>query len=161
MIGSRRLGAAVVLSLALMPASGAVGLVVPAKSVAGVRLGMTQAQVRAVLGPPPRVVRDATELGPFTQFRYRRLDVIFFRHTRVTSLITTRTAERTAAGVGVGSTEAAVVAGVPGVACRGAANTRACEVGDPSRKGARVTAFDLRAGRVWQVAVYIELRGGG
>jgi hypothetical protein len=149
----------VALAAALLAPSAAGGVVVPGKSIAGVRLGMTQAGVRAVLGRPLRVVRDATELGPFTQYRYRRLDVIFFRHTRATGIFTTRTRERTRTGVGMGSTEAAVLAGVPGAACRAPARFRVCEVGDPSRRGARITMFDLRAGRVSQIGVYIELRG--
>jgi len=150
-------GAAVAAALLAAPAAEAA--VAPGKGIAGVRLGMTQAGVRAVLGRPLRVVRDTTELGPFTQYRYRRLDVIFFRHTRATGIFTTRTLERTARGVGVGSTEAAVLAGVPGATCRGPARLRVCEVGDPSRRGARVTLFDLQGGRVSQVGVYVELRG--
>lgn len=155
----RAIGTVLGISIAVLSPSGGAAVIVPATGIAGVRLGMTQAQVRAVLGPPRSVVRDATELGPFTRFRYRRLDVVFFRHTRATAVFTTRTRERTTTGVGVGSTEAAIATGVPGAICRGPARSRVCEVGDPSRKAARITMFDLRGGRVWQAGVYIEFRG--
>jgi hypothetical protein len=121
--------------------------------MAGVRLGMTQAQVKAALGEPLRVVTGSSEFGPYTEFRYpHRVTVSFQGHALVTAIQTSGSFERTANGIGVGSTEAQVEANVPGARCVVELGFRHCYVGrfEPGR---RVTDFVIKAGRVTRITV--------
>ena len=126
--------------------------IVPQHGIAGVAIGMSQAQVRAVRGKPVRVVRGAHEFRPYVDFHYSRLRVSFQGRERVTFVSTTRRSERTPTGVGVGSTERAVRRGVRGVRCRTELGARFCLVGS-QLPGRRVTAFFLERGRVTRVDV--------
>jgi hypothetical protein len=143
------LALAVVVS-ALAAVSTAAALIVPQKSIAGVRLEMTQAKVRSVLGKPARVIEGSNDFGPYTEFRYTGLRITFQGHTSVTAIFATRRSERTATGVGVGSTEAQVRAGVRGVRCRTEFGFRSCTVGR-FLAGRRVTDFAIKRGRVTSV----------
>jgi hypothetical protein len=143
---------AVALLVALACAAVASATIVPQRSIAGVRLGMTKAQVRATLGAPRRAVHDSNEFGSFTEFRYRGLRVTFQGDRRVTNLFTTRRTERTARGIGVGSTESQVEAKVAGVRCRTESGFRHCFVGR-FLPGRRITDFRIRSGRVSSVDV--------
>jgi hypothetical protein len=78
--------------------------------------------------------------------------VSFQAGSRATGLRTTSRLERTARGVGVGSTEAQVKAGVAGVRCRTESGFRRCFVGR-FLPGRLVTDFDIRNGRVSSVVV--------
>ena len=50
----------------------------PDRGIAGISLGMSQAKVRSVLGPPLRVIRRPNEITVAdTEFRYTRLSVVF------------------------------------------------------------------------------------
>lgn len=95
----------------------------------GIKLGQSQYHVRHKLGRPDAVKSDR-KLHEVDWFYDRGLFVAFNEKTkRVTGLLTDRGTERTSNGVGVGSTEAEVVAGVPGATCeadKGAA--RLCTV---------------------------------
>ena len=126
--------------------------IVPQRGIAGVRLEMTKAQVRAVLGAPRRAVHGSNEFGSFTVYRYRGLRVTFQGNRRVTDVFTTRRTERTARGVGVGSTEGQVRAKVAGVRCRTESGFRHCFVGR-FLPGRRITDFHIRRGRVTSVEV--------
>ena len=126
--------------------------IVPQRGIAGVRLEMTKAQVRAVLGAPRRAVHGSNEFGSFTIYRYRGLRVTFQGNRRVTDVFTTRRTERTARGVGVGSTEGQVRAKVAGVRCRTESGFRHCFVGR-FLPGRRITDFHIRRGRVTSVEV--------
>ena len=128
------------------------GAIVPQRGIAGVRLEMTKAQVRAVLGAPRRAVHGSNEFGSFTVYRYRGLRVTFQGNRRVTDVFTTRRTERTARGVGVGSTEGQVRAKVAGVRCRTESGFRHCFVGR-FLPGRRITDFHIRRGRVTSVEV--------
>jgi hypothetical protein len=139
--------AAATATLALAAPGGAV--IHPGSSIAGVKLGMTKAEVRAKLGEPDRIVRGRTPFGPVTTFRYFRLRVIFQGNRNVTAVKTTRKRERTPRGVGVGSTRAQVKARVRGVKCP---EPTICEKG-PLVPGSRVTVFRLFDGRVTSVLV--------
>jgi hypothetical protein len=129
-------------------ASGAAGAIVVQRSIAGVKMGMTQAKVRSVLGRPRRVVRGQNAFGTYVEFRYLRLAVTFQGGSTATNVRTTRASERTASGVGVGSSRAEVKAKIAGVRC----SASMCTVGRflPGRK---VTTFFLRHGVVSRVAL--------
>ena len=141
---------AVLAALVLVPSASALSVL--QKGVAGVRLGMTQAKVRATLGRPTRVRTGTNDFGLWREFVYRGLRVHFQGDESVTSITTTRRGERTTSGVGPGSTEAAVRAGVPGVRCKTEFGTRHCWVGS-FRPGRRVTDFFIRRGHVSSVTI--------
>lgn len=142
---------AVVLAALVFPGAAAATIVVQ-KSIAGVALRMTKAQVRASLGPPARIVNGANDFGRFTNFVYPRVTVGFQGRQRVTGLRTTSPLERTVAGVGVGSAEARVKAAVPEAKCKTEFGSRQCIVG-ASRPGRVVTAFLIRRARVSGVII--------
>jgi hypothetical protein len=137
---------------ALLVVAAASARIVPQRSIAGVRLGAKPATVRAVLGRPTRVRTGTNDFGVFREFIYPALRVTFVGDENVTSVTTTRRSERTAAGVGVGSTEAQVKAHVAGVRCKTEFGTRHCFVGQ-FLAGRRVTDFFIRRGRVSRVTL--------
>ena len=134
-----------------MPVAG-VATIVPQQSIAGVRLQMSQAAVRGRLGTPIRIVRGSNEFGRFTEFRYPALRVSFQGNSAVTNISTTRRSERTARGVGVGSTEREVRARVRGVQCKTEFGFRHCFLGR-FLPGGRVTDFQIRRGRVIRIDI--------
>lgn len=150
----RRSHVALVAALAaVFLAAPARGVIVPQRSIAGVALGMTPGQVRAELGRPSSVLRGRNIFGPWTRYRYPRLTIFFQGNSRVTSISTTRRAERTARGVGVGSTERQL-RGRHRVRCERIVGIRHCYVGS-YRPGTRVTDFIVKRGRVVQVIIGI------
>ncbi len=146
----RALLGAVAAALALAAVAGAT--IVPQKGIAGVNLGMSKSAVRSLLGSPASAKHAKNDFGPCTQFRYAGLVVTFQGNTSVTSVSTTRKSERTASGVGVGSTEAQVKAKVKGVKCKTESGFRHCFVGS-FRPGKIVTDFSIKRGRVTLVDV--------
>ena len=150
----RRIAATAVLGLSLCAAAGAA--IVPQKGIGGASIGMTQAQVRAVLGTPVRVQKGSNDFGPYTILVYRGYRITFQGYRTVSQVETTSPAERTASGVGVGSTRAQVVARVKGVRCEGTASAGHCYLGR-FVPGARVTDFFLRNGRVSRVVVGVVI----
>lgn len=144
----RILPAALAAAVALALAAPAAAEIVPQRSIAGVELSMTRAEVRAVLGEPREIERGSNEFGRYIIFKYRRLQVVFQGRTNVTAVRTNRRNERTATGVGFGSTRAEVRAGVAGVRC----NRRECVKGR-FLPGRRVTIFRLYRGKVAQTVV--------
>ena len=143
---------AAVLALALT-ASSARAVIVVQRSIGGVKLQMTKAQVRAKLGRPMQVHVGTNEFGTFTEKVFRRVTVTFQSGDRVTNVSTTSPLEQTAGGVGVGSTKSQVTAGVANVTCKNESGFKHCFVGAflPGRK---VTDFRLGAnGRVKSVSI--------
>jgi hypothetical protein len=138
--------------LALAVAAPAWTAIVVQRGIAGLELQMTKAQVRAKLGTPTKVKTGKNEFGRFTQFVYPRVTVLFQGGSRVTALRTFSRAERTAAGVGVDSREAAVKAKVAGVKCESVSGARHCYVGK-FLPGKRITDFSIRGGKVTSVVV--------
>jgi hypothetical protein len=123
------------------------------KGIAGARLGNTTAQVHAALGQPTRTQRGRNEFGSFRQETYKGGITIFYQGARtVSSVTTTGLGDRTAKGIGVGSTEAAVRAKVPGVRCETSAGSRSCHTHD-FLPGRRVTDFFIRRGVVTRVSL--------
>ena len=142
---------------AAVAAAPAHGAIVPNRSIAGVALGMSQAKVRALLGPPRRVIRRHSEItGTDTEFRYARLSVVFAGDANASFVQTTRTRERTRRGVGVGSTEADVTSNVGDVTCATEFARRSCHTRD-FLPGVALTRFDIRNGVVWRVSVGIVI----
>ena len=135
-----------------MPAA-ASALIQVDRGIAGARLGNTRAEVRAALGTPRSTRSGTNDFGPFLEYRYRGGIVVTFQgRRRVSAVSTSGRGDRTARGVGVGSTEAAVRARVAGVRCETIAGSRSCHTGR-FRAGERVTDFILSAGRVTRVSV--------
>lgn len=93
---------------ALSFAGAASAQIVPGRGMSRVELGMTARQVQARLGRP-------VAKGGFKWF-YARV-TITFRNRRVVELMTTRSTERFANGIGVDSSEAEVRAAFPRLKC--------------------------------------------
>lgn len=143
--------AAAVAALALP--TGASALVQVDQGIAGVRLGNTVAQVHAALGRPARVKHGRNAFGSFRQETYGGGIVVYYQGARtVTSVVETGLGDRTATGVGVGSSEHAVRAGVPHVRCETLAGARSCHT-HAFTAGRRVTDFAIRGGKVVRVTV--------
>jgi hypothetical protein len=116
--------------------------IVPQKSIARIALDMTRPEVRAKKGDPLRVEHGANDFGPYTIFRYGRLWVVFQGNAGATAVSTRRTGQRTAEGIGVGSTEAELRA-TYSVRCRTELGTfRHCWTGR-FRPGRRVTDYRI------------------
>jgi hypothetical protein len=143
--------AAAVAALALPAAAPA--LIQVDKGIAGARLDNTRGEVRAALGKPARTRSGTNDFGPWLRWEYRGgIHVLFQGRTRVSAVATTGRGDRTARGVGVGSTEAAVKRRVRGVRCETFAGTRSCHTGRFTA-GEILTDFLIRDGRVWRVSV--------
>jgi hypothetical protein len=126
--------------------------ILPQHSIRGIGLGLTRAAVVARLGRPSHVRHGTTDLGPFTELRFRGLVVVFAFDQGVSEVESTTAADRTAGGAGVGSTEAQIRAAVPKLRCETESGVRHCHLG-AFRAGKIVTDLFLRRGRVWRVVV--------
>jgi hypothetical protein len=135
---------------AFVPAAGAA--IVVGVSVAGVKLGDSVATVKRKLGPPSSV------LGRNKVFNYKRRKLtIAFNKGKATELVTSSSRERTAKGVGPGSTLAAVGQAYPGSCYRGIPHC-AIALGHTSTQFDAGTAADQR--RVQTVKVQKLLTHG-
>ena len=136
-----------------LAASSAHAVIVVQRSIGGVKLNMTKAQVRAKLGRPMRVRVLTNEFGTVTEKAFRRVTVTFQSGDRVTNVSTTSPLEQTTSGVGVGSTKSQVKAGVPIATCKNEAGFKHCFVG-AFLPGRTVTDFRLGSnGRVKSVSI--------
>ena len=137
---------AVVLAvLGLIAASPSGAVIRPQQGMSGVWLGMGKAQVRAKLGRP---------VGSGGGRLYYPRVWVGFRLNRVVEITTTRSAERTRSGVGVGSTEAAVKRAYPSLVCAPAGGFRRCRIGS-GQPDTRATDFMIGHGRVLQVTIQL------
>jgi hypothetical protein len=143
------LAAAVAALLVVAPAADA--LIQVDRGIAGARIGNSQAQVRAALGAPTRVNRGTNDFGRFVVFRYAAGLQVTFQDGGVSTASTTGLGDRTAKGVGVGSTEAAADR-VSGVRCESIGGDRICHTNEFAG-GQRVTSFIIRGGKVARVDV--------
>ncbi len=140
------------LVIALAPAA-ARAEVVPGKGMLGIEVGMTRAQVVAAAGEP---TSSGERPDPITlthvQLYYARPAVrVIMRPGRdrnlvVSSVSTRRGRERTAKGIGVGSTEGALRRSLAGERCRtdryGGRASRQCWIG-PYDPGTLTTVFAI------------------
>lgn len=148
-------GAATLAGTVLAPAADA--SIVVQRSIAGVRLDMSEAQVRDRLGEPSETrTRKHEILGTYRDLRYglTRISIFDGEDRRVFSITTTSRRERTAAGIGVRSRERFVREKVRGVRCATEFGFRSCVVGvlEPGRT---VTSFRINrsTGRVTSVTL--------
>jgi hypothetical protein len=137
---------AVALAALLCLAAPASARILPQLGIAGVKLGMIRAKVVQLKGEPDveKVVRNEI-IGPQRMMRYGGTRFSFGGASANAGVVGIRTvdrSERTPSGVGVGSTEADVKAGVGGVICRNEFGISHCVKGS-LRAGQRVTDFSL------------------
>lgn len=135
------------LSLALAPLASA--RIVVNRGVDPVRLGMTAGQVRAALGPADLVERSGATTGLI--YRARKL-VVTLVGARVQIVSTRSRRERTATGVGPGSSLRTLRRGLRGERCGTKAGVHVCKIGS-SRRGRRSTVFLIVDGIVDTVSV--------
>ena len=139
------------------PGTSANGSLVPQGSIRGVKVGMTLTQVRERLGNPTsnRATRHPI-LGLTRTLRYGQLTVSFDGRANtapVTAVVTESRADRTASGLGVGSTERQLRSGLKGLKCETELGYRTCVLG-VLRPGRLVTDFSLStSGRVKRVTL--------
>ena len=141
----RRLLALTVAGITLLAVQSAAATIRPQYGMSRVVLGMSKTQVRARLGAPV-----ATGGG---RLYFARVWV-GFRLGHAVEITTTRSTERTASGVGVDSSEAAVRAAYPSVVCAPFSVFRRCRLGT-GKPGTRATDFLLGRGRVLQLTVQL------
>jgi hypothetical protein len=126
-------------------------MIVPEQSIAGVHLLMSAAGVRHVLGAPKsfRSVPDEIQ-GTIRVMDYGKTKISLSATAdgTVFTITTTDRRQKTAAGVGVGSSVASVRRTVAGVRCDAAA----CIVGR-ELAGRRVTRFTLSKGHVRRITL--------
>jgi hypothetical protein len=140
------MGAAVV--LASVAATSAAATLIPSQGIDGIKLQMTEAQVRAQLGAPATITQSRGALGnPVTRLHYPRLDVDLQRLSGsrvVTRVLTTHPGEETASGIGVGSSLAAVKR-LSGSHCWWEAAAHYCRIGSRAKPASRLTMFWIDA----------------
>jgi hypothetical protein len=128
--------------LLLLPA-GAEALIVPQRSIMGVELEMTRAEVKAVAGEPDEVEKRPHEIvGQITEYRYGRTRVGIARNSGVIFVNTRDRSERTAEGVGIGSSKRFLRRNLSGERCRDEFGVHHCFLG-AFRAGRTVTDFRL------------------
>jgi len=142
---------------AALPAGAAI---VPGRAIDGISLRMSEAQVRARLGAPLHVYRWVAAHGRHVaQLHYASLDVVvqsLGNRPVVVLVLTRRPSDRTASGVGVGSTLASVEK-LPNARCALVTKTqRYCGVTEPGKPFDRYTLFWAgRGDRVTEVFVQL------
>lgn len=140
----RRFAAAAVYLAAFALVGSASGTIKPGRGMSSVELGMTARRVQAKLGPP--VAKGGWK------WYYARVAVTF-RNRRVVELMTTRSTDRFANGLGVDSSEAAVRAAFPRAQCAPWSRYRRCRLGTGGPQS-RVTDFIIgTTGRVIYVII--------
>jgi hypothetical protein len=136
-----------------VPVAGAT--IVPQIGIGGANVGMTPAAVKAKLGPPLRSASYKNDDGSTSQeLYYKTFTVIIFKG-EVAGVDTTSPKEKTASGVGVGTTETLLRRTIKGLVCKVSYGHRACTLGDASSKKSRITQFtiDQATKKVKRVAI--------
>jgi hypothetical protein len=134
----------VLFALGAAAAPAAIAPTISQKEIGGARLGMTPAQLRAVVGRPGRVGQLE---GGLMRLTYVRADLeVYFRNGRVTQVVTWNGRFRTARGVGPCSTEAELKAAYAGL-------RRTALGGGEVAYRHRLLVFDVQGGRVLGVGL--------
>ena len=119
------------------------------RSIAGIGLGMTAAEVRAKLGRP---TLDTVRDGARNLVYRRRLLVVTLVRGRVVIVSTRSRRQRTRSGIGVGTSADVVRARLRGVRCGVKAGVGFCRVGSV-RSGRRSTTLQVEDGSVVTVTI--------
>jgi hypothetical protein len=120
------------------------GLIRAGKGMAGVTLGQTQAQVKAVLGTPASTKTGTNDFGKYTILTFPgKLTTSFQGNTALTSVSTTDDGQRTKQGIHVGSSETRLMQKIPAVRCVTESGNRSCSLGE-FQAGRRVTVFFVK-----------------
>ena len=145
----RHLLVASLVSLAV-PAS-AQAVIVPQKSIMGIELGMTKAEVKAEAGQPDAVRHPRNEIiGRYTEYQYGLTQIGIATNSGVIYVSTRDRDERTASGLGVGSSKRAVKRKLQGETCQKLPRGSRCFLGQ-ELPGRTVTDFRFRRGKVRSV----------
>ncbi len=142
-------------------ASARVQTLVPQSSIRGVKVGMVASEVRSKLGSPDS---NRTLAHPILRkIRTMRfgLVVVMFRGIRfnspVINISTTSKKERTASGIGVGSSERALRRALSGETCRTELGFRHCWLGQ-WKAGSLITDFSIsKSGHVTRLTLGIVI----
>jgi hypothetical protein len=155
----RYLGFAVACLVTLVWVGAASAVIVPQRSIAGVRLEMTRPEVKDKKGDPDRIIHGTNDFGPYTQFIYKnaagKLMATFQGNMGATAVWTNREPQKTAEGIHVGSPESALHDAYPHLRCRReSSDFRHCWTGR-FRAGHRVTDYriGIATGKVKSVTV--------
>jgi hypothetical protein len=117
------------------------------RGLAGISLGMTQAEVKDVLGEPVKTKTATNEFGSYTEMRFKgKLRVTFQGDETVTAMTTTSEEQRTRQGIHVGSSENRLRQKINGVNCETFDGRRSCTRGR-LLPGRRVTTFYINSER--------------
>ncbi len=133
--------------VALLVAPAADAKIVVQQSIAGVKMGMTRAQVEKVLGTDAKVRTETSEItGPYKVLRYGLTEVSISGGSQgsVFSVTTRSKKQRTSKNVGVGSSEKVLRQRVKGLKCVSYGKVRSCTRGSFT-PGATVTEFRFGA----------------
>jgi hypothetical protein len=148
------------LTIAVVVAMPADAKIVVQHGMGGVTIGMTQAQVRAKIGPPAKVISRKNDGGRFTEFFYPRIAVFFQPPPRVVSIGSDSRLEKTSTGVGIGSYWADVKKHVRGAHCRTTYGHGSCLVGDRVHPGRVYTEFKIVNRSILFVEIVLVGPGG-
>jgi hypothetical protein len=129
-----------------------VALIVPQHGIHGVSLSMSHRAVTNRLSKATQVKRIDAGAGPEQLAIFPHVRVWFGPGMGVIQIETTSPVDRTASGVGIGSTEVQLRAGVKGLACATESGIRHCHLGTYTA-GHVVTDFFVRRGRVYRIVV--------
>jgi hypothetical protein len=148
---------------ALLAAAPAGAKIVVQQGMAGAKLGESWAAVRAHFGTAPdsnKIIKSEI-IGRIRVARWGRVTISFDGTKNASKAIafdTTGTAQRTANGIGVGSTVAQVEAKLPRATCKNEHGYHHCYIGRYGKAGARVTDFSINGrGRVGRVTIGIVI----
>jgi hypothetical protein len=101
------------------------------RGIAGVTLDMTPAEVKGVLGEPDDQTTEEGPFGPIERYDYPNNLEVAFTNDAVNSVISESRSAQTANGLGVGSTQAELEAGIPDLTCEDVGLQTLCRTGSP------------------------------
>ena len=149
----RSLVIALALFVLVVPSSAA--KVIPDACVDGVALWNTRAEVLSEKGLPLRKVRP-NNLDII--WRYRDMTIYFAPYEPsdllVVSVSSTNRTERTARGIGIGSSERAAKRAYPNLSCVTSNGTRLCAL--PGWVAGRFTELKITRSRVSEIRIYMD-----